>query len=346
MGRLKVRELEVESGPAAPPRTRRSSRLGRLRTFRATQTAQIRGIRHEVEPRVRSGDMILRALPGARSHLGLLAALGAVLLAMLVSPRAPSPTRSPPSRAAQNADDIDTLYKITPISRGSPSGSRNAPVLARQVPRSPRRPRSGADPRQHTARDRLDDRRRRDPRCSTVVTFLYLPDIENPPASGPDELRAGRRLRLDRPAEPPKSGGPVLRSTSTASSTCGATSTAAATSSTPTTRWSSPPTPRWCSRSPSDVQHSWWIPKLGGKADAVPGHVNETWFKIPAGREGTYFGQCAELCGANHADMRAHVRAVTPDQFEAWAEAQRRDIAAATEDLAAQRKRREASGAE
>ncbi len=52
----------------------------------------------------------------------------------------------------------------------------------------------------------------------------------------------------------------------------------------------------------SDVIHSWWIPKLGGKADAMPGHINETWFKIA--KEGVYKGQCAELCGSNHADMR------------------------------------------
>ena len=53
----------------------------------------------------------------------------------------------------------------------------------------------------------------------------------------------------------------------------------------------------------SDVHHSWWIPKLGGKADAMPGHTNETWFKIT--KAGTYEGQCAELCGEGHADMRA-----------------------------------------
>ena len=94
--------------------------------------------------------------------------------------------------------------------------------------------------------------------------------------------------------------------------------------------------------------HSWWIPKLGGKVDGVPGHVNETWFKIPAKfagdsfEEGTVFGgQCAELCGANHADMRAEVRAVTPEQFEAWAEQQRDDIEAAGEELAEQREQRE-----
>ena len=55
-----------------------------------------------------------------------------------------------------------------------------------------------------------------------------------------------------------------------------------------------------------DVAHSWWIPKLGGKFDAIPGYTNKTWFKIPAKNAGTvYSGQCAELCGRNHANMRA-----------------------------------------
>ena len=95
--------------------------------------------------------------------------------------------------------------------------------------------------------------------------------------------------------------------------------------------------------SASDVIHSWWIPKLGGKADAVPGHVNETWFKVRRGEEGVYRGQCAELCGAGHADMRAEVRAVTPQEFEAWAERQRADIKEAREALAQQREQFEGS---
>jgi cytochrome c oxidase subunit 2 len=94
--------------------------------------------------------------------------------------------------------------------------------------------------------------------------------------------------------------------------------------------------------SASDVIHSWWIPKLGGKVDGVPGHVNETWFKIPADQAGaTPSGQCAELCGAGHADMRAQVRAATPEEFESWAEDQRAAIRRADEDLAARRGRRE-----
>lgn len=55
----------------------------------------------------------------------------------------------------------------------------------------------------------------------------------------------------------------------------------------------------------SDVIHSWWIPALGGKLQAIPGITNHTWFK--AEREGTFVGQCAELCGLYHAAMEARV---------------------------------------
>ena len=68
-----------------------------------------------------------------------------------------------------------------------------------------------------------------------------------------------------------------------------------------------------------DVAHSWWIPQLGGKFDAIPKHTNYTWFKIPADKAGTTFrGQCAELCGRNHANMIAAVKAVTPAEFDKW----------------------------
>ena len=69
-----------------------------------------------------------------------------------------------------------------------------------------------------------------------------------------------------------------------------------------------------------DVAHSWWIPKLGGKFDAIPGYTNHTWFKIPGKLAGTIFtGQCAELCGRNHANMIAQVRAVTPPRLRGLA---------------------------
>ena len=92
-----------------------------------------------------------------------------------------------------------------------------------------------------------------------------------------------------------------------------------------------------------DVAHSWWIPELGGKFDAVPGYTNHTWFKIPASMEGrTFRGQCAELCGRNHANMVARVRAVSPADFEAFLAERRRDTQAADE--AAAQQRREVEG--
>lgn len=76
-----------------------------------------------------------------------------------------------------------------------------------------------------------------------------------------------------------------------------------------------------------DVVHSWWIPQLGGKFQAVPGYHNYSWFKID--KPGVYRGQCANLCGRGHARMIAAVRAVPPAQFEAWLERQKRLISEA-----------------
>ena len=92
-----------------------------------------------------------------------------------------------------------------------------------------------------------------------------------------------------------------------------------------------------------DVVHSWWVPKLAGKVDAVPGHENETWFR--AEEEGTYEGVCAELCGEGHADMRTRVVVLPVDEYEQWAEQQITDIKEAQTGLAEQRELREEEGA-
>ena len=63
-----------------------------------------------------------------------------------------------------------------------------------------------------------------------------------------------------------------------------------------------------------DVIHSWWIPALGGKIQAIPGHPNHLWFK--ANKPGSYEGQCAELCGVFHASMGATVQAGTQQQYD------------------------------
>jgi cytochrome c oxidase subunit 2 len=73
-----------------------------------------------------------------------------------------------------------------------------------------------------------------------------------------------------------------------------------------------------------DVAHSWWIPKLGGKLDAVPGYTNKTWFQIPPDaipqgqRQVVYDGQCAELCGRNHANMLGRVIGMRMADYKKW----------------------------
>ena len=277
----------------------------------------------------------------------LLTALAAVILASLIgAPAAFADALTPESGGSQNADDIDTLYKLalyigivifllvwgtliwalvrhrvrrggvaiqirgnTPLEIGWTVGAASILVVL------------------------------------TVVTFLYLDDIENPPASGPNGLTAAQAqfATIDQP-DPPSDGRPVLRIRVNGQQYIwrydypgdgqlfSYTTMVVPTDTTVVLEIEA-----------SDVIHSWWIPKFGPKMDAVPGHVNESWFKVPAGSEGTYTGQCAELCGPNHADMRAKVIAMTPDDFQAWAQRKRREIQAAGEDLAEARKEREES---
>ncbi|HEX2701821.1 MAG TPA: cytochrome c oxidase subunit II [Solirubrobacteraceae bacterium] len=76
-----------------------------------------------------------------------------------------------------------------------------------------------------------------------------------------------------------------------------------------------------------DVVHEWWIPQLGGKVQAVPGYVNETWFKIP--KPGNYKGQCSFLCGRGHARMIAEVTAVSPQKYKRWLAQLQKNLTAA-----------------
>jgi cytochrome c oxidase subunit 2 len=80
-----------------------------------------------------------------------------------------------------------------------------------------------------------------------------------------------------------------------------------------------------------DVVHSWWIPALGGKIDAIPGKVNTTWFS--AQRVGVFPGQCAELCGLYHAKMLASVEVLPAEEFEAWLAEREEQQAAGTSPL-------------
>jgi cytochrome c oxidase subunit II len=276
----------------------------------------------------------------------LLAALAAAVLVLLVAaPTALADTFTPESGGSPNADDIDTLYKITLyiaiviflIVEGTLIWS-----LVRY-----RHRRSAPDAAQIRGNTPLELGWTLAAALIlvvlTVVTFVYLPGIENPPESGPNGLRASQTsfASVDQPAPP--GDRPYLRIKVTGQQYLW--------------RYDYPGRRNLFSYhtmvvpvdttvvleiTASDVIHSWWTPKLGGKVDGVPGHVAETWFKIPADQAGTVFnGQCAELCGAGHADMRNAVRAVTPDEYEAWAERQADAIEEAGELLAEQRENRE-----
>ena len=75
-----------------------------------------------------------------------------------------------------------------------------------------------------------------------------------------------------------------------------------------------------------DVIHAWYVPDFGLKRSAVPGFINELWFKVDPGKEGIYRGQCAALCGRDHGFMPVVVDVRTPDDFKKWVEEQKAQI--------------------
>jgi cytochrome c oxidase subunit II len=290
--------------------------------------------------------MMLPALLRRWNYLALLATLAAALVGMLVlAPGAFADAFTPESRGSQNAVDIDTLYKLTLYIGIVIFVGVEGTLLYSLIKYRARR--GGPEAEQIHGNTPLEIGWTIGAALIlvvlTVVTFLYLPDIENPPASGPDGLRAeqARFASIDQP-DPPTSGGPYLTIKVNGQQYVWRYDYAGGDQLFSYYEMVVPTdTTVVLEVTASDVIHSWWIPDLGGKVDGVPGHVNETWFKIPAGKEGVYDGQCAELCGSGHADMRAQVRAVTPDEFEDWARQTRREIKEAGELLAEQRERGE-----
>ncbi len=80
----------------------------------------------------------------------------------------------------------------------------------------------------------------------------------------------------------------------------------------------------------NDVIHAWWIPAFGAKQDAIPGFIRDTWFR--AEKEGTYRGQCVELCGKDHGFMPIVVEVVSAEKYAAWVGDQKQKMAALQED--------------
>jgi cytochrome c oxidase subunit 2 len=82
----------------------------------------------------------------------------------------------------------------------------------------------------------------------------------------------------------------------------------------------------------NDVIHAWMVPAFGVKQDAIPGFVRDTWFR--ANKTGDFYGQCAELCGKEHAYMPIHVKVVTAEEYTAWVADKQKALAAAADDPA------------
>ena len=80
----------------------------------------------------------------------------------------------------------------------------------------------------------------------------------------------------------------------------------------------------------NDVIHAWMVPSLGVKQDAIPGFVRDTWFR--AEKVGDYYGQCAELCGKEHAYMPIHVRVLSQADYALWVDGKKKEMAAAADD--------------
>jgi len=277
-----------------------------------------------------------------------LAVLLALALLLVFAGTAFAGAIAPESGGSPNADDISTLYKlILAVAVVIFIGVEGALFYSLFKFRA----RKGAVPAQIRGNTRLEVGWTVGAALILVVlaafTFAKLGDIRNPPNSGPEGLQlADGVLVAEGPAKRLPPNGKSLNICVNGQQYIWRYTYANDCANAPL---SSPfsyqemvvpvDTTVTLDINAQDVAHSWWIPKLGGKFDAVPGYTNHTWFKVPGRLAGTVFtGQCAELCGRNHANMTARVRAVTPAEYERWLDQRKADIKAA--DRAAQEERK------
>jgi cytochrome c oxidase subunit 2 len=257
----------------------------------------------------------------------LLAALGAAIAGLLaLAAGAPADMLTPESGGSPNADEIDSLFKIVLYVAIVVFVGVEGALLYSVIRFRQRKGRVAAQIRGNTnleigwtvaAALVLV--------VLTAVTFLKLDDIKDPRRSGASGLYA----QVDMPDPPGRSlnvdvNGQQYVWRYTYPNGAYAYDTMVVPVNTTVT----------LDIRSQDVVHSWWIPKLGGKFDATPGHTNKTWFKIS--KPGDYPGQCAELCGRNHANMLARVRAVPVAEYREWVARQKRDIQQAYREAAEQ----------
>ena len=280
------------------------------------------------------------------------ALIGALLLLLVMAPGVMADTFTPENGSgSRNAEDIDHLYKIA-LFLGMLIFLLVEGVLIYVIVKHRYR-RGGPEPAQIRGNTRLEVGWTVGAAAMlvilAVVTFIYLGPIKNPagPSAGGLNASATQFATIDQPRAPGRPDQQVHIDVNGQQYVW---------------RYRYPngsfsyydmvvpyDTTVVLNITSSDVVHSWWVPKLGGKADATPPtskYVNHTWFKVTnKGNEryGRYTGArifpgyCAELCGDNHADMRSRVIALPVDQYQQWVDTQKRLIGEAQKALAAQR---------
>jgi cytochrome c oxidase subunit II len=263
----------------------------------------------------------------------LLGAAIAVLVALVAAPAASADLLTPESGGSPNADSIDSLYKIV-FAVAAVIFVVVESLLLYSLFKF--RARKGAVAAQIHGNTRLEIGWTVGAALVLVVvaivTFFKLPTINNPDESlgsiaqggalasvNPPEVKGGKKLTVD------VQGRQFIWRYTYPNGVYAYENMVVPVGYTVTLRVTA-----------TDVQHSWWIPKLGGKYDAVPGYVNYGWFRIP--KEGVFKGQCAELCGRQHANMFGRVTAVPPSEFAAWLTRRKAEIQAANKASAAQKK--------
>jgi cytochrome c oxidase subunit 2 len=279
-----------------------------------------------------------------RLRRALAPAMAAALIGSLViAGPAAADLLTPESGGSPNADDIDSLYKlILVIAVIVFVGVEGALIWSLIKFRA----RKGVVAAQIHGNTRLEIAWTAIPALVlvflVVFTFIKLPSIKNPPPNGPNGLQLSSAAVYATTDQPTPPGGKALRITVDGQQYVW--------------RYQYPGNDRVFAYeemvvpidttvvldiTADDVAHAWWIPKLGGKMDALPGYVNKTWFK--AKKLGVYSGQCAELCGRNHANMLARVRVVSVDEYQAWYDRQKAAIQTAQQEQARLRKQLEDS---
>jgi cytochrome c oxidase subunit 2 len=298
-------------------------------------------------------------LAARKLPLALLALLAALAALVALAPSALADTWSPESGGSSNADDIDTLYwLVTAVAVVVFVGVEGMLIYCMRRFKA----RRGAVPAQIRGNTRLEIGWTLGAAAIlvflAVFTFVQLDDIRNPPASTPaaagvvfGSAGVGKGV--------PASSDPAGSNTEAPTSPDGRSLNIEVNGQQYVWRYTYPDDDRnplnnvfsyeelvvptdttvVLSIRAQDVAHSWWIPELGGKFDAVPGHTNFTWFNVPGElADRTFRGQCAELCGRNHANMLARVRAVAPRKFAAYIGEKRREIAESNRQAAVQRR--------